>query len=61
MTTINFAFYDEVWNEDFIVNVPDTKNAKEEAMKIAKQYFCRPRCLGRVSDYYAETCGLDTY
>lgn len=61
MTTINFAFYDEVWNEDFLVNVPNTKNAEKEAMKIAKQYFCRPRCLGRVSDYYAKTCKLDIY
>lgn len=61
MRTINFLYEDTESGENFIVEVEDTMDAPEVADDIAAEYFENPIRLQRVSDYYAETCGLDTY
>lgn len=43
--------------EDFLVGA----ESPDEARRIASTYFNNPKYVARVSDYYAETSGLDEY
>ena len=54
---MTYEFNDQSTGEDFFVEA----NTKEEAMKIAKQYFKKPKCYGTVTEEEAEMMGYDTY
>lgn len=54
---MTWEFSDRESGEYFFVEA----NTKEEAMKIAKRYFEKPKCYGTVTDFEAEMLGYDTY
>jgi hypothetical protein len=53
----DYLFEDLETGEEFLVQA----ESKKHAMAIAQENFESPRCYGKVSTYYAESCGLDTY
>lgn len=54
---ITYLFEDLETSEEFLVEA----KTRKQANAIAQENFEYPRCYGKVTDYYAETCGLDTY
>lgn len=58
---IDFLFADAETEEDFLVEVENTINARDEAIKIARENFENPILICRVSVEDAERMGLDTY
>ena len=52
-----WIFDDKETGEEFFVEA----EVREEAMKIAKEYFDNPQCYGTIPDYIAEAMGYDTY
>ena len=52
-----WIFDDKKTGEEFFVEA----EVREEAMKIAKEYFDNPQCYGTIPDYIAEAMGYDTY
>lgn len=53
----DWYFVDNNTGEEFFVET----ETKEEAIKIAKQYFKSPRCSAKYTPSEAEWYGLDTY
>ena len=53
----HYYFEDEPSGEQFIVGADDV----EEAYKIAEEYFEEPECYYIMTDFEAESSGLDEY
>lgn len=61
MIWIDYLFHDEETGEDFLVEVPQTSTAKEEAIKIAEENFEEPRLIRKMDEDEADILGYDTY
>lgn len=58
---IDFLFEDTETSEEFLVEVENTMNARNEAIEIARENFENPILIRRMSVEEAEWLGIDTY
>lgn len=58
---IDFLFTDTETNEEFLVEVENTMNARNEAIEIARENFENPILIRCMSVEEAEWLGIDTY
>lgn len=58
---IDFLFEDTETSEEFLVEVENTMNARNEAIEIARENFENSILIRRVSVEEAEQMGIDTY